>query len=51
MLGLPGDRLPTADEVAKAATATTIVFLGLGGHDKPSPPRAAKHSDMNKEEQ
>ncbi|HVV30456.1 MAG TPA: hypothetical protein VHC41_06220 [Mycobacteriales bacterium] len=30
MLGLPGDRLPTAEEAADAATATTIVRFRLG---------------------
>ncbi len=49
MLGLPGDRLLMTEAVTKTATATTIVFFGLGAPDKRSSPRSAKHNDMNKE--
>jgi len=50
MLGLPGDRLPTASEVAQAVTATTIVRFDLGGPGEASPAASVDHTPTGKGE-
>jgi len=51
MIGLPGDRLPSADEVATAAAATTIVRFDLDGGRTPSEAGTGEQTATSKERQ
>ena len=51
MIGLPGDRLPSADEVATAAAATTIVRFDLDGGRHPSAAGTGEQTATSKEGQ
>jgi NADPH:quinone reductase-like Zn-dependent oxidoreductase len=51
MIGLPGDRLPSADEVATAAAATTIVRFDLDGGRTPSEAGTGEQTATSKDRQ